>query len=121
MRATRRTGQQHCERKSDSGGDQQRSERIILHGPGDGLLTAAQVAAVIGIPGVVNRGIGSVSRGVLGLAVQILHRACGFTRPALGLRPGIAGDAPDGALETLPTKSFAEPEILSLSIAVTPV
>jgi len=43
--------------------------------------------------------IGGVARGILGLAVQILHRSLGFAGATRGLGPSIAGHASDGALD----------------------
>src|ERR1700687_1042450 len=81
-RPTRPARHHQRQRKADGARAQQRAERVVLHLFRHGLRTVAEsVAAVlIGVLGVTGGGISSVTRGVLGLAVQILHRACGLTR-----------------------------------------
>ena len=103
--ARRRTARwarhQQRQRKTNSTCDQQRAERIFLHGFCHRLLAAANgVAAVfIGVLGIVDGGIGGVAGGILGLAVEILHRAGGFARAALGLRLRIASHVANSAFD----------------------
>ena len=100
-RTARRARHQQRQRKSNSTCDQQRAERIFLHGFRHRLLAAANgVAAVfIGVLGIIDGGIGGVAGGILGLAVEILHRAGGFARAALGLRLRIASHVADSAFD----------------------
>ena len=100
-RAARWARHQQRQRKTNSTCDQQRAERIFLHGFRYRLLAAANgVAAVfIGVLGIVDGGIGGVAGGILGLAVEILHRAGGFARAALGLRLRIASHVADSAFD----------------------
>ena len=127
-RAAGLTGHHQRQCKSNSACDQQRTERIVLHGFRHAFWPVAdRIAAVLisvldsirGILGVVDRGIGGVARGVLGLAVKILHGARGLARAAFGLRLGITGHAADGALN-LTGKILRRTSIRSLSIAITP-
>src|SRR5258708_3351537 len=81
--------------------EQERTEGIILQGLGDGLLAATKrvAAVVVGVLGIIHGGIGGITRGVLGLTVQILHRACRFTRTAGGLGLRVTGHVADGTFD----------------------
>src|SRR3954454_17524618 len=98
-RTGRRARHQQRQRKSNSTCDQQRTERVVLHGFRHRLLAAANgVAAVlIGVLGIIDGRIGGVAGDILGLAVEILHRAGGFARAALGLCLRIASQVANSA------------------------
>src|ERR1700692_3913697 len=100
-RPARRTGHQQRQRKSDAPRDQQRAERIVLHRFGYSLRSVAQslAAVLISILGVADGCIAGVARDVLGLAVQILHRACGLAGVTRGLGLSIARHIANGALD----------------------
>src|ERR1700681_3331682 len=93
-RAARRTGHQHRERKANAAGNQQRTERIVLNLFRHDLRTVAQriAAVLVSVLGHADGGIGGVARGILGLAVQVLHRSLGFPGAARGL--GLCGPRP---------------------------
>ena len=54
---------------------------------------------VVGVLGVADGGIGGIARGILGLAVQVLHGTCGFTGAARRLGLSIASHVADGAFD----------------------
>src|SRR5882724_11924496 len=99
--ATRRTRHQHRQRKADATCDQQRAERIILHLFRHDFRTLAQslAAVLIGVLGVAGGGVAGVARGILGLAVQILHRAGGLADMARSLRLSVACHIADSAFD----------------------
>src|ERR1700761_8655814 len=82
--AARLARHQKRQGKADSAGNQKRAERVILHLPCKCLRAVAEgvAAVVVGILGIVHRRVARVARGVLGLAVQVLCRACGFAGAA---------------------------------------
>src|ERR1700738_1292205 len=100
-RPPRRAGPETRQRKSDAGGDQNRAKRIVLHLSRYRLRTIAKslAAMLVDVPRLVGDSIGSVARGVLGLAVQILHRPRRLAGAACSLGLGIARDIAGRALD----------------------
>jgi hypothetical protein len=63
--------------------------------------------------GVADGGIYSFARRILGVAIQVLRRACRLADPAARVLASSATSPT--VLSTLPAKSFAEPEVIGAS------
>src|SRR5260370_11517717 len=98
---SRRSRHQQRQRKADAARDQQRAERIIPYGFRHSLRTIAKglAAVLIGVLDVADGGISGVARSILGLAVQVLHRACGLAGPTRGLGFRVTDYIANGALD----------------------
>jgi hypothetical protein len=91
--------------------DQHRTERIVPHLLRNRLraVTEGIAAYLISVLGVADGGIYSFARRILGVAIQVLRRACRLA----DLPPGSLSSATSPTvLSTLPAKSFAEPEVI---------
>src|SRR5579883_2497993 len=100
-RASRSAAHQQGQGKADATSDQHRTERVFLHLPRDGLraVTEGVAAVLISVLRVVDGGVGSVARCVLGLAVEILRRAGSLAGPARCLTGCIIYDTAGGAFD----------------------
>jgi hypothetical protein len=92
--------------------DQHRTERIVPHLLRNRLraITEGIAAYLISVLGVADGGICSFARRILGVAIQVLRRACRLADPAARVLASSATSPT--VLSTLPAKSFAEPEVI---------
>src|ERR1700722_10165455 len=100
-RPARRTRHQHRQRKAYSTCDQKRAERTILHGFRHGLRTVAESIATVcvSVLGIIDGGLAHLTRGILGLSIQILHCPGRLTGTARGLGLGVPRHCADSAFE----------------------
>src|ERR1700759_1300134 len=100
-RAVRRSHQPQRQSKADRTGGQQRSQRIFLYFLRDSLcaVTESIAAIVISVLGIAHGRIRGVARGIFGLAVEVLRRACRFAGPARCLSLCITSEPANGAFD----------------------